>query len=222
MNRAYRKNELRIFFLLLFAVPVINILIFQGTTSLASAAIIMSSLVIFLLIALINLDRIVEGMREFQRGAVEEETRYARLTDALVTDILSETEKLKKEISKLPSQHLEPVSNSAGNLLDIVSGLRKVSAVTFKEITVNHPEKRVIAGDKNPELTPIEFELLWVLILKKGRVLSREYLLDRVWGYDYLGASRTVDMAVARLRKKLAGSSKYIKTVKGFGYTFRE
>lgn len=71
------------------------------------------------------------------------------------------------------------------------------------------------------ELTATEFRLLVELATTPGRVFSREVLLERVWGYDYLGDSRLVDMAVKRLRDKLGDdprSPRYVTTVRGVGY----
>ncbi len=73
------------------------------------------------------------------------------------------------------------------------------------------------------ELTATEFRLIVELASHPGRVLSRELLLERVWGYDYLGDSRLVDMAVKRLRDKLGDDPRnptYITTVRGAGYRF--
>ncbi len=70
------------------------------------------------------------------------------------------------------------------------------------------------------ELTPKEHELLQYFILNKNIALSREKILDNVWGYDYFGDSRTVDTHIKRLRLKLGEYSKLIKTVRGLGYRF--
>ena len=73
------------------------------------------------------------------------------------------------------------------------------------------------------DLTATEFRLLLELVTHRGRVMTREILLDRVWGYDYLGDSRLVDMAVKRVRDKLgddARDPRYITTVRGAGYRF--
>ena len=72
-------------------------------------------------------------------------------------------------------------------------------------------------------LTPKEFDLLVVLARNRGRVLGRETLLQKVWGYDYLGDSRTVDVHVQRLRSKLEAeprNPRYLLTVHGIGYKF--
>ena len=75
---------------------------------------------------------------------------------------------------------------------------------------------------KPVELWPKEFALLYLLLKKKGRVLTREYLCEAVWGYEYFGTTRTIDATVWRLRKKLGSQGKYIKTVKNIGYIFNE
>ena len=69
-------------------------------------------------------------------------------------------------------------------------------------------------------LTPREFELLAFLAHRPGRVMSREELLRKVWGYDYLGETRTVDVHVRRLRVKLGERHRLIETVTGAGYKF--
>jgi DNA-binding response OmpR family regulator len=71
-------------------------------------------------------------------------------------------------------------------------------------------------------LTRKEFDLLAHLMSRRGRVLSRELLLERVWGYDHPGATRTVDVHVRQLRKKLGGAAaELIETVVGVGYRLR-
>ncbi len=70
-------------------------------------------------------------------------------------------------------------------------------------------------------LTSTEFKLLVELASKKGRVLTREHLLDKVWGYTYEGYARTVDTHIRRLREKLGNFGEYIQTLRGVGYRFR-
>ena len=73
------------------------------------------------------------------------------------------------------------------------------------------------------ELTPRELELLLLFAASPGRVLERQRILDRVWGYDYEGTERTVDNFVASLRKKLEQDPEHprlLKTVRGMGYRF--
>ena len=85
-------------------------------------------------------------------------------------------------------------------------------------LTVNFSQHHVTIADKTVNLTPKELLLLKALIDAKGRVLSRDQLLDKVWGFDYYGDPRTVDVHVRRLREKLADHAYLVETVKGFGY----
>jgi two-component system alkaline phosphatase synthesis response regulator PhoP len=72
-------------------------------------------------------------------------------------------------------------------------------------------------------LRPKEFDLLYLLMKKAGRVLSRSYLLASIWGYEYFGATRTVDVHIRRLREKLGEqAARKIKTIEGKGYMFVE
>ena len=73
------------------------------------------------------------------------------------------------------------------------------------------------------ELTLKEFELLKLLIKNKGNILTRELLLDKIWGYEYIGETRTVDVHIRHLRKKVESDDKnpqYIQTIRGVGYKF--
>lgn len=97
------------------------------------------------------------------------------------------------------------------------------SVVTAGDLQIDPAAFRVQQAGRPVELTATEFRLLLELATTPGRVLSRELLLERVWGYDYLGDSRLVDMAVKRLRDKLADdprSPRYVATVRGVGYRF--
>ncbi len=80
----------------------------------------------------------------------------------------------------------------------------------------------VAIGGKRIDLTLTEFNLLRELLLSKGRVKSRETLLNNVWGYTFEGYNRTVDTHIQRLRHKLGDHGKIIVTVRGIGYMIRE
>ncbi len=91
-------------------------------------------------------------------------------------------------------------------------------------IEINLENRRVdISGRGNVILTPKEFDLLYLLACRPGRIYSREELMQLVWGYDYTGASRTVDEHIKNLRQKLkegGAAEQYIHTVWGVGYKF--
>ena len=76
--------------------------------------------------------------------------------------------------------------------------------------------------DKPLELTATEFKLVTVLAQRKGRVQTREKLLQDVWGYNSLIDTRTIDTHMRRLREKLGGAAQYLDTVRGVGYRFVE
>lgn len=109
--------------------------------------------------------------------------------------------------------------------------LRKIAAVlrrsarqgempqtlSYKTLTLDLGAYRAYAGQKNIDLTPREFEILRELILHKGRILTRQNLLQMLWKYEFFGDERIVDTHIKNLRKKL-GEADYIETVRGVGY----
>ena len=89
---------------------------------------------------------------------------------------------------------------------------------SYQNIRINHEKRTVEVESENITLTYKEYELLYYLITNKGIVLSRDKILDAVWGYDYEGESRAIDMHVKRLRHKLGASGEHIKTIRNVGY----
>lgn len=92
--------------------------------------------------------------------------------------------------------------------------------IQYGPIMVNTLERQVYIDGEEMILTPKEYDLLIVLCENQRKVFSRENLLELVWKFEYIGDSRTVDMHVQRLRKKLGKYSFFIKTVFGIGYKF--
>lgn len=90
------------------------------------------------------------------------------------------------------------------------------------DITLNESSRSVTVGGVPCELTYKEYELLSLLIQNAGRVLTREQIMDRIWGYDYGGSSRTLDMHIKTLRQKLGESGSRIHTVRNVGYRMDE
>ena len=91
----------------------------------------------------------------------------------------------------------------------------------FKDLTINLKTYDAKAGEGLLDLTFMEYELLKFFVENQGNVWSREQLLEKVWGYDYFGGARTVDVHVRRLRAKLGNKRKdWIKTVHSVGYKF--
>ena len=95
-------------------------------------------------------------------------------------------------------------------------------AYTYKMLTVNPVSYEAYIDGRKLSLTPKEFELLLCFIKNKGAVLTREQLLNEVWGYDFYGDSRTVDTHIKMLRNNLGEYRELIKTVWGVGYRYDE
>jgi DNA-binding response OmpR family regulator len=87
-------------------------------------------------------------------------------------------------------------------------------------LSIDYADVRVACGDEEVKLTRKEFALLTHLVKNTGRVSTRQQLLDDVWGYSYFGDSRTLDVHIRRLRKKLGECGNAIETVVGIGYRF--
>ncbi|HKM32139.1 MAG TPA: response regulator transcription factor [Oscillospiraceae bacterium] len=99
----------------------------------------------------------------------------------------------------------------------------RAQTITAAEITLNVSTREVTRGSNVIEFTLKEFELLRLLMENKGRVLTRDELLDEIWGYDFVGETRTLDMHIRSLRQKLNDDAEnpiYIKTIRGVGYRF--
>ena len=101
------------------------------------------------------------------------------------------------------------------------AGSGKDPVLVFKRLRIDNGARQVSLDDKPIELTAIEFDLLNALAENRGRVLSREQLLEKVWGYDYFGDTRVVDVHLGHIRQKL-GDENLIATVRGVGYRFED
>lgn len=101
--------------------------------------------------------------------------------------------------------------------------LDKEGIIKINKLEINKARRTVNVNGNEIELSLKEFELLYLLAKNRGIVFSRDNLLEKIWGYDYLGETRTVDVHVSNLRKKIEqdeNNPEYIKTVRGIGYKF--
>ncbi len=89
-------------------------------------------------------------------------------------------------------------------------------------LSIDIEKRAVLINKKQVKLNPKEFDLMHLLMSKKGKPLNRTFLTESVWGFEYFGTSRTIDFHVAQLRKKLKPHGKKIITLKGIGYKFDE
>ena len=92
----------------------------------------------------------------------------------------------------------------------------------YKELTVDMKSRKVWENGRSVDLTLKEFELLRYLLENQGTVLSREKILEKIWGYEIYGETRTVDVHIRTLRQKLGDSGSLIETVRGVGYRIGE
>ena len=98
----------------------------------------------------------------------------------------------------------------------------KIEVLKADDIQVNVNKHIVTKNGQEIELTLKEFQILKLLIENKGNVLTRTFLLDKIWGYDYYGETRTLDVHIRHLRKKIGDNdSKLIETVRGVGYKIK-
>lgn len=103
-----------------------------------------------------------------------------------------------------------------------VYGLKEEGLIKKGDICVDLRSHTVTVKGRVIALSLKEYELLQVLITNAGKTFTRENLLNRIWGYDYFGGERTVDVHIRRLRAKLGEASSYIETVRGIGYKFKD
>jgi DNA-binding response OmpR family regulator len=100
---------------------------------------------------------------------------------------------------------------------------KKTYGVQVKQIhgiIINESSREICIDDVKTDLKPKEYDLLVYLTLNQGIALSREQILDQVWGVDYIGSDRTVDIHISNLRKKLGRYESFIQTLPGYGYKF--
>ncbi len=107
------------------------------------------------------------------------------------------------------------------HLLTATGELQRAELVEYGELTLNLETYQAVIAGRPLDLTYMEYELLKFLASHPGKVFTRETLLSRVWGYEYYGGARTVDVHVRRLRAKLGEEyANLIQTVRSVGYRF--
>jgi DNA-binding response OmpR family regulator len=97
-------------------------------------------------------------------------------------------------------------------------GEDQAQRVTLGDLVIDPARREITCKGRLLDLRTQEFEVMLVFARHRGLVLSREQLLNLAWGFDFYGQTRTVDVHIAQLRRKLAGSAVKIETVTGIGY----
>jgi two-component system alkaline phosphatase synthesis response regulator PhoP len=176
---------------------------------------------------LIVLDVMLPGM-----DGIEVLTRLRRTSDVYVIMLTARSEETDKIVGlsvgaddylTKPFSPRELVARVKAALRRLQVGLSPADAdvLAFRHIRMDRPSRKVWVDGEPVDLTTTEFDLLRTLAEHPGRVLSRGQLLQQVWGYDFYGEERVVDVHIGHVRQKL-GEREYIATVRGVGYRFED
>lgn len=138
--------------------------------------------------------------------ALDDDDSQMKGFDALADDYIT-----KPFSMPVVMKHIEAVLRRAEQ-----GGAAPNTVIRYKEITVDTDSLTVLVGTESVSLTTREFEILKLLLENQGRVVSRERLLDTVWGYDYVGDEKIINTHIKNIRKKLGVD--YIETMRGAGY----
>jgi DNA-binding response OmpR family regulator len=142
------------------------------------------------------------------------------------TLIVVDENDFQNTIDLIKNPHIELISSKSkieelGARIHALVGDADSEILEFKDLTINLKTYEAIAGNQLLDLTFMEYELLKFFVENQNTVWTREQLLAEVWGYDYFGGARTVDVHVRRLRAKLGDSrNDWVKTVHSVGYKF--
>ena len=157
-------------------------------------------------------------------GKLKASEKYKKIPIILLTAKSSEYDKIKGLDSGAEDYVTKPFS-----VIELISRIKAVlrrwegggfpqEPLSVNAIILDKQKRIVWAEGQEVTLTFKEFELLYCLMLNEGVVLSRDKIMEQVWGFDFEGESRTVDMHIKSLRQKLGDCGNLIKTVRGVGY----
>lgn len=180
-------------------------------------------------IKLVILDLMLPGMDGYE---VCKKIRYnSKTSDIPIIMLTAKSEEIDKILGlELGADDYMTKPFSIRELLARVKALLRRTTVqtvtqkySFGNVVIDFEKHKATKDGKVIELTLKEFELLVILIKNKGRVMTRDFLLDKIWGYEYIGETRTVDVHIRHLRQKIEdddSSPEYIETIRGIGYRF--
>ena len=143
-------------------------------------------------------------------------TAKAEDTDKVVGLSVGADDYMTKPFS--PHELVARVKAALRRMRSMEAGLER-EVLSFKHLRIDKSSRRVWMEEEPVDLTATEFDLLLALAERRGMVMSREQLLERVWGYDYYGETRVVDVHIGHIRQKIGGPE-LIQTVRGVGYRF--
>ena len=174
---------------------------------------------------LLILDLMLEGESGYDiLENVRKSPDYASIPVIILTAKSSEFDKVKgldmgaDDYITKPFGVMELISRVKALIRRVPDSQASASMIDYNEIMMNLKKREVYINDEEIELTYKEYELLYFFIINHDLVLSRDKIMSEVWGYDYVGETRTVDVHIRSLRQKLGEAGNYIKTVRNVGY----
>lgn len=174
---------------------------------------------------LLILDLMLEGESGYDiLDTVRKDPKYADIPVIILTAKSSEFDKVKgldmgaDDYITKPFGVMELISRVKALIRRLPSSEENSSTIEYNEIYMDLKKREIYVDDALVELTYKEYELLYFFIINHDIVLSRDKIMSEVWGYDYVGETRTVDVHIRTLRQKLGVAGKYIKTVRNVGY----
>lgn len=174
---------------------------------------------------LLILDLMLEGESGYDiLNNIRKEPKYEEIPVIILTAKSSEFDKVKgldmgaDDYITKPFGVMELISRVKALIRRLPSSEENSATIEYNEIYMDLKKREIYVDEKLVELTYKEYELLYFFIINHDIVLSRDKIMNEVWGYDYVGETRTVDVHIRTLRQKLGRVGSYIKTVRNVGY----
>ena len=178
---------------------------------------------------LILLDIMLPGEDGLQiLGKLKSNSRTKDIPIIIISAKTSEFDKVKgldlgaDDYITKPFGVMELISRIKALLRRTATRAQSAKEISFSDIILDYEKRTVKVKDKSIRLTYKEFELLYYLLNNQGIVLTRNSIMNQVWGFDFEGETRTVDVHIGSLRQKLGDSGRAIKTVRNVGYKVGE
>ncbi|WP_103981815.1 response regulator transcription factor [Helcococcus massiliensis] len=179
--------------------------------------------------SLILLDLMLDGKDGYQiLKELRESEDYKDIPVIIITAKDNEFDKVKgldmgaDDYITKPFGVLETISRIKALLRRVPQNDTSVSVIDYEGVLIDYKKRKVFVEGEEIILTYKEFEMLYYLMENKNIVISRNKLMEQVWGFDYAGETRTIDVHVRTLRQKLGKKGKLIKTVRNVGYKLGE
>lgn len=179
--------------------------------------------------SLILLDLMLDGKDGYQiLKELRESEEYKDIPVIIITAKDNEFDKVKgldmgaDDYITKPFGVLETISRIKALLRRVPQNDTNVSVIDYEGVLIDYKKRKVFVDGEEIILTYKEFEMLYYLMENKNIVISRNKLMEQVWGFDYAGETRTIDVHVRTLRQKLGKKGKLIKTVRNVGYKVGE